>query len=434
MLTTAELELLTAAVDGVLNARQQRRLEHLLVHSAEARKVYARLQQDAAALRSLPRRTCPTDLSGSVLSAISQQPPRKTTPRRPITPAPEPLAGGVPAWFALVLAASVLMVIGTGSYLYFDASQAGQGRPQLERTAPDLVQRVPAPVPDPERERESVPPIDPSTPPVEPPQPPEPGPVVVQQPPITNPGMEPLAPEPVGPIFTGPSGERIVMRTIEPTVPTLHRLHDMERDRFLSDLGKASAFRLELPCRDAGKAVERIQPLFKAEKLNLTVDSVARARLDRPQWKSSYMIVLDDITPEELTTFLEHLAVADRKGDPRKGDSGAMVLPARFVLSRLNKYDQRDLADHLGTELSTIPAPRTDGPLGVDPTRSLAEQTAEDIARKLDANANLRPALLLAYGMPRLGGPTADIKRFLESRKPARPGTLQVMLVLRHVG
>ncbi len=438
MLTPAELELLTAAVDGVLDARQQSRLERLLARSAEARELHDRLKQDAATLRSLPARTCPVELSGSVLEAVARL-PRRTNPRRPVVPASPTLPGGVPAWFAFALAVSVLFVIGLASYLYFDASQQNPGEPLPPRGGNNLVQNSSGPnvTPGPAIEH----PV-PATPgpeqPIAPVPPEEKGPVLVERPKDRTPELLPTQPVPVppsGPIFTGPSGERIELLTIEPTGPTIHQLAGLEKPRLLGDLSKASAFRLELPCKDAGKSVERAQHVLKGQNLALTVDAIARNRLDRPQWKSSYVLLLEDITAAELTALLDAFVRADRRAEMKKGhESAGPVFPAHLVLSRMNRFDHRDLADHLGSELPALSPSNTSGPLGVDPTRPLAEQTAEQIDRALSGGKSMRPALLLAYGMPKVFVPSPEVKKYLGMRKHPRTETIQVMLVFRHVG
>lgn len=431
MLTPAELELLTAAVDGELDARQQRQFARLLNASPEARATFRQLQQDAAAVRALPQRACPVDLTANVLANLPKRTPH---PRRPVTtPAPTPNPVGVPAWFGLALAASVLCVISLASYVYFAISQPPQ-QPS-NPTPPNFVENNPPrpqPVPNP------VPPTIPGE------YKPGPSDLFPEWPALAKEGQRPeLSPEspispevPNGPIFTGPSGERFELKTIEPTVPTTHKVQGLDRARLQSELAKANAFRLELPARDAGKAVERLLYVFKSQHRAPTIDPIAAGRLARAaQWKSSYVVVLEDITPTELANLLDALAEADRKGEPKKGTepTTAPVLPTKFVLSRLNRNDQRDLADHLGAELPSLSS-RATGPLGVDPTRPLPEQTQEEIERRLNAGNLVRPALLLAYGVPKVVTPSAEVKKYLDARKSARPGTLQVMLVLRHVG
>lgn len=429
MLTGAQLELLTAAVDGELDANQQRQVERLLAGSGEARALFLRLRQDAAAVRSLPARGCPVDLSGPVVEAVRRQP--RPAGRPVVVPAAPPAPAGVPAWFAFAIAASVLFLVGVASFLYFDATRR-LTTPTDDPVAPNLVQIHPPPIPP--REKGPIVPT-PERGPTDPPKHP-PGAVTVERPKDPEPERPGPTPEPpVGPIFTGPSGERIELRTVEPTAPTIHKVQGLEKPAFLAELGKASAFRLELPSKDAGKVVERLLHVAKGQNLTTTLDAVAKARLDKPQWKSSYFLVLEDVTPDELTALLEALADADRKGEPKKPNEPTVtVLPGRMVLSRLNKTDQRDLADHLGVELAPLPPAKANGPLGVDLTRPLADQTAEEVERRLSAGKTPRPAILLAYGMPRQVAPSADVQKYLASRKPARPGTLQVMLVLRQVG
>lgn len=424
MLTPAELELLTAAIDGELDARQQRRLDRLLVTSPEARQIHDRLQHDAGSVRGLPKRSCPGDLTGAVLGAVANLPrrSRRTAPVVPETPV------GVPAWFGLAIAASVLFIMGITSYLYFAASVGRVPGPGAQPT--DFAQQNP----NPEREPERGPVVVQVPLPTPDPMQPELRPMTVELPKTPDPERQPeIEPEPMlGSIFTDRFNERTQLRTVEPTFPTIHKVQGLEKPRWTDELGKATAFRLEMPTRDANKTVERFQSILKSQNLQAVVDGPAALRLPRPQLKSSFLVLLEDITPDELTALVEVLAEADRKPDNKK--SVDPVLAARLVLSRQNKLDQRDLFEHLGIDLPVLAQPKTTGPLGIDPTRPIADQTADEIDRKLNGGKLIRPALVLAYGTTRLTTPSVEVKKYLESRKPVRPGALQVMLVFRNVG
>src|SRR5439155_1535562 len=87
MLPADQLELLTAAVDGELTARQSRRLRRLLATSDEARATLARLQADSGRLRDLPKLAPPLDLPERVMAKVAA-----VTPPTLPCPADRPVA------------------------------------------------------------------------------------------------------------------------------------------------------------------------------------------------------------------------------------------------------------------------------------------------------------------------------------------------------
>src|SRR5579872_84320 len=109
-------ELLTAYVDGEINARERRSLQKLLRRSPEARKLLAEMQADSDEIRALPLARLDQDLSDSVLTLIAQrqiQPARAVAVAEPLPP----VAG--PVWPYLAAAAAFLLALGVLSYLFF---------------------------------------------------------------------------------------------------------------------------------------------------------------------------------------------------------------------------------------------------------------------------------------------------------------------------
>ena len=69
--------------------------------------------------------------------------------------------------------------------------------------------------------------------------------------------------------------------------------------------------------------------------------------------------------------------------------------------------------------------------------KPLAEQTAGQLAQAPPRPAGGKAAdhsFLVLTLNPRPPRGSAEVKRYLEARKPPKPGTLQIMLVLRNVG
>jgi hypothetical protein len=179
-------------------------------------------------------------------------------------------------------------------------------------------------------------------------------------------------------------------------------------------------------------AFPRLQSVLKAANIELTIDGIASLRLKSPSLKTVYLVVLEDVTPDELARLLAKVANDDPKMDRKNPLFGQFAsTDPNLVVCRMTPDMRKRMAPFVGgTELR--PVERPTGPLGVDLTKPLSEQTPDEIAGTLGgSNKNARPALAVAYNVTPPRTPTAEVKRWLDGRKPARKGTVQVYLVLR---
>jgi hypothetical protein len=436
--------LLTAYVDGELTPRQRRHAERLLRQSGEARELLRRLQEDARALRELPPVRPPADLAEAVLRGIAE---RRLGPARRRAARPVP---AYPEWAGLAAAAAVLLILGVASYFYFahafqrdTAAPLASHHPEAPQLAPEVKHTDDSAVAR-RQEGDRKPPKDEGA--HEPPGP-APAPAVVKAPAEKDGGRKP-APGPQGPpkpdaVLTDRNMEMFKLDEVQVALPVTLSVRDLEQDatrrKLLDELGKDSAFRLELPCRDGTRAFERLQAVCKARHVGLHIDATAQARLKQPKWRTNYVVYLEGLTPDEWARLLRQLAQEDAKGAHKPTDRQFDGL----VLTRLTPRDHKELADLMGLD-PTRTSPKPAGPLGTDLHKPLSEQTAEQVAKALAGQGGARPqpgkpaakapehlALVLAYNpvRPRPGSP--EVKRFLDSRKPTKPGTVQVLLVLR---
>jgi hypothetical protein len=192
-------------------------------------------------------------------------------------------------------------------------------------------------------------------------------------------------------------------------LPVVVKLNDLEqapgREKLAAELKADRAFRLELPCKDGTRAFGRLQAVLKVQHTTLLTDAVAQDRLGKPRFKSSYVVYAEGLTPEELTGLLLQVGREDRKAAARRPAEGHFS--GDLVLTRMSSADHKQLADLMGVD-----------PTGVAPAPSAA---------RLPERLMLVLALSPIHSRPG----SAEIKRFLDGRAPARPGTLSVLLVLR---
>jgi hypothetical protein len=421
MLAEADRQLLTAYVDGELSARQSRQVLKLLRRSPAARRLLRQLQADSRELRGLNTPALGFDLSDTVVDAILH---RRLRPRR--DPEPEPTVSRPAVWASYAAAAAVLLCVGVASYLAFSAvvgrgdsaNQANQ-QPGPGEPGPDG-----APAVDGIAKEAKAPP---EKGPREGDKGPRPGPndVAVKEPikpkgPKFGPDYDPDRIDP-DLALTERFSEMIEFQKAPEGPPALIVLHDLEQEavrlKLQRELSKGGGLHLDLPCTNAGKALERLRAACKAEQLGLTLDAAAAAKLKA----HNFAVFLEDLTPEELTRLFQDLGADDKKAAAKRD--------AQFValyVYRMGDKDHKDLSRLLGVD-PTASAPRPSPP-AVDIRKPLSDQTVGQLNPR---TSGARLALVLPYRPGQVRPAPDEVKRFLAGRKPPRPGTLQVLLFLR---
>ncbi|MFO0927286.1 MAG: hypothetical protein U0736_09630 [Gemmataceae bacterium] len=442
MLAPLDLELLTGFVDGELSAADHRRAEQLLTTNGEARATLQRLQADAHALRHLPRVAAPIDFTVKVLGTLAQdgaRPARRSRP--PVSPVPR----AVPVWVGFAAAAAVLLAIGVGSFLVHSAGDPAEGGPtaSVARRPADPIVTLPIIPPVEDRQTREV---AKSTPPAA-----EPlhGPTL-ETPPFRDDGDDEAVTRPMGDTGTMPPAGPVLgaagseaasgLERVEVTLPqvfSIHRLDQSDAAAALGDqLGKGSAFRVELLARDATRGFDRLRAAFAGLKVHLLYDPAAQARLKKPGWKTDYAVFVENVTAAEAVHLLRVAGVADRQAGKKKASEQRFDGP--LVVKPVGRVDRRELYDLFGVDvIRTRPAamlPKVDP----DIRRPLTDQTGELVKATLEGKGLARPGheSRTGYVAP-LGGPrtrSTELKRFLDARRPAAPGTLQLLFVLRTVG
>jgi hypothetical protein len=423
MITDTQTQLLTASVDGELSPRQRKAVERLLRHSAEARQLLQQLKDDAVQLRSLPRCYPERGFTERVIRAATWQ---ARAVRQPARPAQR----NIPAWVGLAAAAAVLLAVTGGSYFYFNS------RPAQTDPAIAIHKDQPAPNNGVQNEKEldgngaqakrenAVS------------QPQEKTPEPIDNAIAKKEVVGPEKPEetPTESALTAPIEK---MELFQPKIADVKlslilKMHELDADKLRTEVKKDKAFRLELPCTDTAKAFTRIEAAFKTQGVNLVIDQIAHNRLKQAKAKTNYVFYADDLTPEELANLIQHLSGEDTKAEAQRQGDG---LFEGLVVNRMSDADHKELKELLGVD----PRP-TAKPAPADPKKPLSETTADQVAQNIAAGAG-KPAakgtdhlaLALAYNPERPRPNSAEVKRFLESRKTRRAGTLQILLVVRGI-
>lgn len=441
MLLDRYRQLLTAYVDGELNNRQRRQIVRLLRRSPEARLLLQQLKADARALRHLPCPPLAGDFTPPILHTISQR--RLTPGPRRLAKISKPTAWVAPlgSWAA---AAAVLLILGAASYLYFALALTQSTKPDIARTEPasplSSSDTIPAESPLPRPDRPSTPSDKPSLPQLD-------APVAVQategvKPHDNNPRTvgadKPVLPSKEESALTDRL-EMFQLDRVPDMLPLIIKLSDLEkvapRINLIDELKKDSYFRLELPCPNGTKALERVQKAAKTMHYSLIIEKQAqeRIKLKRP---ANYVLYLENITPDELTQLVRQIGSEDRNIAKNKPVESQLD---RLVLSRMTAQHRKELSSLLGID------PTTNDPAGTDPHKPLADANSRSLGKTLTGQggeprpASGQPAptpaeqlvLVLAYNPVRPAPASDEIKQFLDRRMPSRSGTLRVLIVLR---
>ena len=435
MLSSEEQKLLTALVDGELIGPQRRLVARLLRRSPEARALLLDLQGDSRELRAMPPLRAPGDLATLVLRRIEAAPRTVLRmPRRVAAPVRVPLYRGFAA------AAAVLLLVGLASF-FLNLS----GRPAIE---PFAHQASPSddkvdPTPDAGIARHPKLPSDKDASVAHrSPKPPELPKVLDEEEGDDKPivVVTPDPDRPDGPILTAPGKEsRGILERVELALPTFHRLHTLAQPDQAKELTRqltGPAYRVEITAKDASRGFARLGQVFAARKINLVLDPATSSRLKRPQWRTDIGLFLENVPAADLVEILSAVGTVDRLGADKKPSE--MRFDGSLIVKEISPWDRRDLRDLLGVD-PVKDRPTASAAPSVDITRPLDEQTAAQVAASLEGKGPTRPGStpknLTAYAAM-LTGPrdrSLDLKLFLASRLPARPGTLQVFLVLRNV-
>jgi hypothetical protein len=452
MLSDRLSRILTAYVDGELNDRQQKMVQHLLQQSRQARKFLERLQADAGLLRDMPRRAVGQDLSAPILQQIAGK------NARPVRPVLTLRKSGIPAWLGLATAAAVLVITGLGSYLYFVAA-APKSAPLTQDSSETNKKLVASavhpdtddPLPDPatflpsntavastnqprEKKRDEPPPRKSE---------------VASKPNSLGSMPAPLKEEANKEIYTKELiPEKEAFQKSDVNIALILKLREIEiarrKKELAEELHRGSSHYLDLVCQDTASAMERLQAAFEARGIRLLIDQDAQDRL-KLRFRTNYALYTENVSPDEVLSILQQLSGEDRKAESKRRGTTQF---GTLIVNKMNEEDYKIFAKVIGTEsrLDKPPQPKTHR--DVDYRKPLSIGTAEQVVQSLKGQGGTprpqpgkpfikptdRMALVVAYNPIRPRPASPEVKFFLDNRKETRSGTMHMLLILRVSG
>jgi len=429
-ITERNYQLLTAYVDGELSVRQRRMVLRLLRRSADARSLLHHLQKDSRELKSLTRHQLPKDFPQRVLQTLSL----KEMTRPLVLPMARPRA--IPAWVTYAAAAVLLIGVGAVAFEFFtkvmspshqsgtvvEKKSDGSGDANLDGSSSE-------PNPDSAKSSEESPPV-------------ERGHIdlalelkkLQPDPPLTE-----LTEDAMSKLFGSATTDRKIKdfaATKEADViHPIIRVGGVNVAEILPKLKQERSVRIDFPCKDGTAACERLKAVVAASGINPIIEQVADYRLKHPKLDTNYVMYLEDVTADELAKILETVGRAD-------SGKSAEPLFGGLVLARMTETDATELKGLLGSYGRFLRLRLGSGSASapLDPKTSLPTTTPDEIflapprpdSSKSSAKAE-RQGLILPYNPVRPQQRSAEVKRFIETRRQPRPETLQVLLVVHDV-
>jgi len=426
MLPADQLELLTAAVDGELTARQSRRLRRLLASSAEARAALAKLQDDSGRLRRLPKLAPPADLPERVMAQVATATP-PTLPCPADRPTAVPFRARRREWVPVAVAASLLLAVSFGSFLFFTRPIGGpsgtvvQGTGTLPKPKP-VVARHDA-IPPPRERSQPAPAVG------ERPQPP----VVARADatpdtaPEPRPKLGPPAPKGMGLVASPllpdpPSFDRVQVR-----LPFLAAAADLDRDdvraTLAEELGRDPVCQVNLFVKDPARATELLQAAARSAGLAVHTDAAAADRVKTRKPTPAFVLFTESLTPAEVRNLLTRFAADDAKANARVFET--------IHVTPLHPADQRDLhLNVLGFDVN--PAKKAGG----GEPRPISSGTADQVAKSVGGRGE-KAGVLTTYLPSSVRVPpvmSKELGHYVTRRGDRKPNTVAVVIVVRHAG
>lgn len=410
MLSDAQRILICADATGDLPAEKRPVVERLLARSDEARGLHSALKADGDTLRQMPRLTAPQNLHDAILGRLPSSATVATATHRKRRD-----------YLSTVAVAAAVFAVCAGSWWAYQISRhdAPVDEPVVHSgpATTDLI------VGNKER-RPSMPP----------PRPPESAPAIV----AASPSAAVEQPKPNSPaVIVAPTGEnrelasppKTVFETVQvvpPRLPGAFAIRALDQGdvhpRFLSELTRGESHRMDVFCRDAGKALDRFSAILRKRGVAVQVDSLV-AEMQKRKVRGAFALYCEDLTPEEWVSVFKTVAASDRRYEDLKPGDGAFD---QLVLMPLTTADQKDLSGLLG--IDPLASPLKSKPTAAD---AKPADAASQTPAKSDAPRTAKSAISLAVQPMRSSpGASKEIKQFVESRRD-RPGAVAAVLYFR---
>jgi anti-sigma factor RsiW len=385
MLSEKTLQLLTAFVDGELSPPRRKLAARVMQISSEARQVVKELQQNAHRIHQLPMRTLDPEFAEQVVRIIRHRngilvPHDEVVheaEERPATLPMKPTRRRYSKGVRFAAAAAVLLAASAGVYLV--------------TRSPETVNNMVAANGE---DKHQTPSAD------------------------HGPAIAALVEGTSGAFGTPVPAERAGKQ---------FAFTELKEEKAVAELAKtigaAKAVHLEVAVKDRAQAVQQLDKALRGQNIKLLVDRVAEKKLNDPAVRTEYVLYAENVTPTELTALLGSLA------EGRTFET--------MTVSTATGDDQQQVALLMGVERKQLEAPPmivADPFQKVIPKDNVSQPGIASTQKQAATPAAPRTALVLANENREPGARlSSEVQSFLQARRQARPGTLQVIVVIHQI-
>jgi hypothetical protein len=198
------------------------------------------------------------------------------------------------------------------------------------------------------------------------------------------------------------------------------------REKLATRLRNETAVHLNVTVRDSASAVEHVEDVLKSQGIQVIIDPRVHASLKQGEKAAiEYLVYAENIRPQELEALLWQLADEPKNPSVRKGTFESMLV------TTLSGEDRQKLSGLLGVHPSKLKGPARPGDAALFENKIIeAPKDRTKAAPAVPAPQPDRYALIMA-GDRGTGVASSEVRRFFASRQQQRPGTMQVLLVIR---
>lgn len=410
--------LITGLVDGQLSAAEQKQALGLVRRSADARELLKRLQQDAQLVAALPRAQLPAEFNEHLLASL----PKRALKAAEFSSKKHDRRFNLQHAGVYAAAATLLLALGIA---YVQQSKPARetgdvavtpGEPPVgtASTRTNVAELLPSPRPD------AVIPVN-----------------LTPLPPGTaTPGSELLAnmPRPEPDVLGAPLANNEPLRIPDPKVPLILAMSQIDqprgRGRIAEELARGSVWRLDLNCQESEVATTRLKRALQEQGIHLLVDPDAADRQKLHFARTTYAVLVENVSQAECLGMLGGLRKVDRdeQARSRRGNQFLDLKLASLSTEDAGHFEQlfgfkaviRDVTKSVPAEVNSRDA-------GV---MAAARAAAVWRGQNPEGQGAARIAFLVADIVGRVRKPSNENQLFLNSRQPQRPDSLQLMIVL----
>jgi hypothetical protein len=410
MLTPAELELLTLSIDGESTPSEEVRVRELLAESLEALRLYQTLQQQKRSISRLPKQVAPE----SVFAAVMRQlPAEQAQPRR---------VGkrSLNYWLPYVTAACILVAVCASTFLLTlnsDSQSEQMAMKQLPRTKATSVgqpDRSVALAQDRTTFSEVAPEPRAAQPQIASAKKATFEPEIAPAPRSNNPDL----------VASPPLPESTGLTDVQLRLPWLADFSELQkadgRARLSQELGKGTAFRLDLHSRDTNRALDSFLTAAKSANLKLSIDSSAQDRHGK-KLPTQYAIFSDSFTAQEWAKLLGSLAAQPAPVSSEQAIASLHLIPASTT-------DSTDLRTLLGSDLGLLKRSNAT-------SKPVSSGTIDQLSTALRGQSpDEKQGVLVTFGPNAFRVPPQQskaIRTYLEHKVERKPTALPILVVIR---